>query len=751
MAAFQNRNVKLRSGLISAAIILLGILAYQIGVPFLDLMEFKTIDLRFTTRNRIHPGPEVVLAVIDEKSVAREGKWVWPRTKIARLISKLSDAGARVIAFDIGFLEPDDRRVVRAIDAIQARLEGEKATGPALESYLEKLKFESDNDRQLAEAIAHSKARVVLGYFFQMDRNVLDHVTEAEIRRHQENVASSSYRAVRYSSSQAQYAPIIEAVLPQSNIKIISEASNYSGFFNMYPDPDGVVRWMPGVLKFNEVLYAPLSMVAASAYLDAPLSLNVADFGIQEIRVGEVAIPTDELGRILINYRGEEKTFPHIPITDILRDEMPTGAVADKIVMVGATAVGIYDLRVTPFGTVFPGLEIHANIVDSLLQQDFLYQPGWAAIFDIMAILVFGAFLGFLLARVGVIVGAIAGASLFVGYIVVCQLMFSYNGWILNLVYPLTVVVLVYGSITAYRYLGETRQKKFVKDAFSTYLAPSVVKNLLDSPEKLVLGGEKRVITAFFSDVQGFTGISEKLSPEELVELLNEFLTEMTDIILKHEGTVDKFEGDAIIAFFGAPNELENQAEVACMACIDMQKRLDELRRKWISEGRPSLKMRIGLCTGPAVVGNMGSKNRMDYTMMGDTVNTAARLEGVNKVYGTYTMVSESTYKDAGDWVRARELDAINVVGKAQPIKVYELIGYPSDVGSDLVEATERYSQGLSAYRNRDWEGAAAHFKGALEILPEDGPSKTMLARCHAFQKAPPGADWNGAYTMTTK
>ena len=422
-----------------------------------------------------------------------------------------------------------------------------------------------------------------------------------------------------------------------------------------------------------------------------------------------------------------------------------------KIVIVGATAVGIYDLRVTPFGSVFPGLEIHANLVDSLLRGDYLYQPAWAAIFDVMAILLLGSFLGFVLARVGVISGAIAGAVLFISYIVLCQVLFSINGWVLNLVYPLSVILSVYLAITGYRYLVETRQKKFIKDAFSTYLAPSVVKDLLESPERLVLGGEERIITAFFSDVEGFTSISESLTPRELVELLNEFLTEMTDIILKHEGTVDKFEGDAIIAFFGAPNELENQQEVACMACIDMQKRLTELRDRWRKKGMPELRMRIGMCTGPAVVGNMGSKDRMDYTMMGDTVNTAARLEGVNKVYGTYTLISDTTFQDAGDWIRARELDAIKVVGKAAPVKIYELLGYPADLDEGIIETGKHYSYGLQAYRARQWESASKFFKSALDSSPEDAPSLTMLNRCKAYQTDPPPSDWDGSFSMRSK
>ena len=340
---------------------------------------------------------------------------------------------------------------------------------------------------------------------------------------------------------------------------------------------------------------------------------------------------------------------------------------------------------------------------------------------------------------------------MFVGYILLCQYLFSEKGLILNLIYPLTVILLTYISITAYRYFTESRQKIFIKNAFSTYLAPSVVKHLMDSPESLVLGGEDRVITAFFSDVEGFTSISEKLTPTELVELLNEFLTEMTDVILDHEGTVDKFEGDAIIAFFGAPNEIENQAEMACIACIEMQKKLAKLCEKWKAEGRPELKMRIGLCTGHAVVGNMGSKNRMDYTMMGDTVNTAARLEGVNKVYGNYTLISDTTYQATNGRIIAREIDAIKVVGKEEPVTIYQPLGYPEDIDEQARQTIDHYGQGLYAYRDQDWDKALEFFSAALGVTPDDGPSKTMMERCNAFKVNPPDRDWDGSFSMTTK
>lgn len=745
------RKIKLPYLLVTALFIVLGVFAYIRGILFLDLMDLKTVDVRFQTRAKITPGPEVVLAVIDEKSLAQEGKWIWPRSIIADLISKLSDAGSKVIGFDVGFLEPDDPRLIPTIEGIQGQLTNLNIDNDTIQNYLEMIKHEADNDRLLADAIQNSKAKVVLGYFFQTDEESLELVDEDEYFQHQENIRGSRHKFVRFASEEAQGVPFIEATVPQSNIQLISEASEYAGCFNFFPDWDGTVRRMPSVIRFDEDLYAPLSLMAISAYLDSPPSVVVSDYGVMELNIGDLYIPTDELGFILINYRGKEKTFPHISVTDILREEVPPEMLKDKIVLVGATATGIYDMRVTPFASVYPGLEIHANVVDSILSQDFLFQPEWSAIFDLTAIIVSGVFLGLVLPMVGAIPGAVSAAVVFFGYMFLCQYLFSTQGWILNLVYPLSVILLLYLSITMYRYLVENKQKRFIKDAFSTYMAPSVVKQLIDSGQNLELGGEEREITAFFSDVQGFTSISEKLTPHELVELLNEYLTEMTDIILEHEGTVDKFEGDAIIAFFGAPNILPNHAERASLTTIEMQKRLGQLREKWEVENKPMLYMRIGLCTGPAVVGNMGSKNRMDYTMMGDTVNTAARLEGVNKVYSTFSMIADETYKAKGDRVATRELDSINVVGKAEPVTIYQILGYPEDMDEKASETGKYYTKGLAAYRDRRWDEAISHFEKALDITPDDGPSRTLQTRCQEYKEDPPPEDWNGSYTMKTK
>lgn len=746
----MNKIFRVNAATITMVVIVLGIMAYG-RVPFLDLMELKTVDLRFRSRGLIKPGPEVVLAVVDEKSLETEGKWIWPRSKFARLIRVLSQGGARVIAFDVGFLEPDQHSTVEAVSDFEGVVRRLGIKNDDLDTYLYEARRHADNDLILAEAIAASKARIILGYFFQMTPEGLEHLDEDAIWDRLMNADTSRYAMTRYSSQVAEHVPLQEAFIPQSNIAKIAEAAAFSGYFNSFPDRDGGVRWVPLVVRCQENLYAPLAVKALEAYRGLPPVPWIADYGVVAVKIGDWTIPTDELGRFMVNYRGPGKSFPHLSITDILHGRIPEKAFRDKIVLVGATAMGIFDMRVTPFDNLFPGLEIHANIIDNILSRDFLKRPAWALIFDLMAVGFVGLFLGVLLPRLRPFSGTLVTVALFVGYIGLCQYLFTHAGALLNMVYPMSVLILIYVSLTAYKYLGEERQKKFIREAFSTYLAPSVVAQLIRSPEKLVLGGEDRIITAFFSDVQGFTSISEALTPSELVELLNEFLTEMTDIILGYEGTVDKFEGDAIIAFFGAPNIMEDHAVRACKACIDMQKKMVALRAKWRAENRPELKMRIGLNTGSAVVGNMGSRSRMDYTMMGDTVNTAARLEGVNKIYGTYTMISSATCGPVKDELFVRELDTISVVGKGEPVVVYELVGYLGEVDETVKSVVKHYVDGLHAYRNQRWDEAVGHFSEALTLDPSDGPSLTMTDRCKTFKVKPPAKGWDGVFAMASK
>ncbi|MCP4294031.1 MAG: adenylate/guanylate cyclase domain-containing protein, partial [Proteobacteria bacterium] len=305
--------------------------------------------------------------------------------------------------------------------------------------------------------------------------------------------------------------------------------------------------------------------------------------------------------------------------------------------------------------------------------------------------------------------------------------------------------------INVYLFIQENEQPNFIKGAFVHYLSPDVIEALVEDPDKLSLGGERREMTAYFSDVQGFSTISESLTPDELVALLNEYLTEMCDIIAGYNGTVDKFEGDAIIAFWGAPLDQPDHAKLACFATIDMQKRMVEIRKKLLEEGRPLLLVRMGLNSGPMVVGNMGSQNRMDYTMMGDAVNLAARLEGANKFYKNFTMISGSTYEQAKDFIDVRELDTLRVVGKNEPITVYETLDRKNQVSGKLADMIDLFHKGLTLYKEMKFAEAIPIFRQALALYPQDGPSLTYVERCDQFIKNPMGDDWDGVYTHTEK
>lgn len=340
---------------------------------------------------------------------------------------------------------------------------------------------------------------------------------------------------------------------------------------------------------------------------------------------------------------------------------------------------------------------------------------------------------------------------LLLAYIVFCFVMYIYMDLAFSMSYTLIAGAIGFLTINVYLFIEERREKSYIKNAFGQYLSPKVIETLVEDPSRLSLGGERRDMTAFFSDVQGFSTISESLTPDELVQLLNIYLTEMCQIISTYDGTIDKFEGDAIIAFWGAPLEQKNHASLACFACIDMQKRLAELRRQWAEEGKPQLLARMGVNSGPMVVGNMGSQHRMDYTIMGDAVNLAARLEGANKFYRNYTMISEFTYNQAKDDIDVRELDTVRVVGKDEPITVYELLDRKNAVTGEKAQLIETFHKGLAFYKQRKYDEAIKEFTAALDINPSDGPSKVYIDRCHVFLENPPDEDWDGVFRHTEK
>jgi adenylate cyclase len=486
-------------------------------------------------------------------------------------------------------------------------------------------------------------------------------------------------------------------------------------------------------------------------YLNWPtLSLNMESYGVEGIKLGNINIPTDDRGRLLINYPGPAKTFPHYSINDILKGKIPAEKLHNKIVLVGVTATAVYDLRVTPFGNVYPGVEIHASVVDNILHQNFLKYSSLIRFIDIIVIIAFGLIMSLIIVRLRAVKGLIAALIIIAAFVAANIFMFSrYNVW-LNIVYPVLTMIVIYLGITIYRYIKEEREKKKIRNAFQYYLTSSVINEMLKDPTKLKLGGDRKDLTVLFSDIRGFTTISEKLTPEELVRLLNEYFTAMTKVVFKYEGLLDKYMGDAIMAVFGAPLDQPDHPQRACFTALGMLDELHRLQKKWQEEGRPVLNIGVGVNTGDMVVGNMGSEMRFNYTVMGDMVNLGSRLEGINKEYGSNIIISEFTYKAVKETMCCRELDWVRVQGKKLPVKIYELLGEKKDE-SKWKDFIAGFEEGLVLYRSAKWEEAIVSFQKVLTIRPDDEASRIYIERCKNLKEQPPAQPWDGVFTMKTK
>ncbi len=435
-----------------------------------------------------------------------------------------------------------------------------------------------------------------------------------------------------------------------------------------------------------------------------------------------------------------------------------------KVFFYGLTATGTHDINPTPYEAGYPLVGIYPNVFNTIITENFLKRV--SDLMNDLVVLGLGLLMGFMVPRFKALDGALWMVILMVSYIVGAFLLFTHGGIWIDLVGPVGTLVFGYLSITIYNYIQKEKERDFVQGAFGHYLDPKVVENLVENPEMVDrLGGEERLMTVFFSDVASFSTICENLMPTDLVALLNQYLTEMCDLIGKQGGTIDKFEGDAIIAFYGAPIPTEDHAERAVLACIDMQDEIDklrkgweergemtELRQKWAEEGRGDFfQVRMGVNTGRMVVGNMGSKTRVDYTVMGDAVNLAARLETAGKQYGVLTMISEETYEKTAGIIEARLLDAIRVVGKEEPVKVFEILGRKGQVDPARMEASEVFAKGYEMYTQKKWDEAIAYFEAALKARPNEGPSHVFVKRCQEYKLNPPPADWDSVYTLESK
>ncbi|MGM0508814.1 MAG: CHASE2 domain-containing protein [Fusobacteriota bacterium] len=764
-------------GIIITIIISLSYFAYSnLQLSFFEIFELKSLDVRYKIRGeQKREDFEVVIIGIDEKSLNQIGKWPWARDIHGELVEKLSDMGAKSIGFDISFTEKaiSDNLLDYKNDLKSIVLDGYKSkkidreTAMVLAKKINELDL--SEDYEFATKLRENPIVSIGTYNISkkeesiLNKEILENDEYIKSRYVNINGLLNQIQEVGRTGKRSFNPEKVYKIMPP--IEVLSKFAYGVGPYQIgTPDSDGVYRniAIATLEEYTNLYFPPMYLLTYLKAFNMNMEENVIlDLNEEAVKIYEDAssqrglkleIPIDKNGVQLLNFYGKGHTFEYISYYDILEDKVDKDKIKNKIVLVGYTdtAKGLYDSRPTPYDGNIPGVEIHATAIQNLIDQKYLRRITIGI--NIIILTIFGILLTLILStkRFSFVITNILVVFLILIYMIFSQILFNYGIWI-PVFYPIITYFGMYLILTVINYFGEELEKKKIKDAFNHYTNPKLIDELLKNPDKLKLGGERKEMTAFFSDIQGFTSISEKMDPTELVEFLNRYLSKMTDIILDNDGMVDKYEGDAIMAIFGAPLDLKDHALKCCYSALEYQKKLSKLRKIWKKEGLPEILVRIGINTGDMLVGNMGSENRFDYTAMGDEVNLASRLEGANKFYGTYIMISENTYEKVKDSVEVRELDIIRVKGKEKPVKVYELLSKKGELNSLDKKMLVYYKLGLKEYRNKNWDEAINNFKKGLEIKKGDSVLNLYINRCETFKKEPPDKDWDGVYTFTTK
>ena len=704
--------------ILSAAAVGIAVCVFVAGLSttrWFEVVELKALD--HLVRRYADPAQadsNLLLLAIDESSLDAFGRWPWPRDRFGYVVRYLKQAGVKAVVFDVMFFEADDN----AEEFDQSFADDLKAAG-----------------------------NVFLPMLFQAEPAAIP----PEVRPRATVTAEPSDARQPVAETHAG------VKLP---IPVLAQQARGLGVVNLSADADGPTRRIPLLGQVNGDLVPHLSLAVAQYLLGAD-RLSIRDGRMQ---IGPRTIPLGADGSLLIEWHGSLEQTYHAKkysigrvlqaFTQQEKGERPSldpTLFRDKVVFIAGTAAGLYDLRVTPFSAATPGVLIHMAALDNVLHgQGLQAAPTWFSLSTLLLLCLasagtfmlfrsysvkFGVTLGLAVAYYGVVVHAFAG----------------HERW-LELVFPEAALALTFGTAATVEYVTEGKQRRLMRAAFDKYMSTEVVEEIMRNPEAIKLGGEKKEITIFFSDIAGFTTISEKMSPEDLVALLNRYLSAMTTIIkTTHRGNVNKYLGDGIMALFGAPLDDPKHASLACYAALDCQVELARLREIWKQEGLPVIGARIGLNSGPCIVGNMGSDERMEYTVTGDSVNLASRLEGANKFYDTLILIGQRTAELAKNDVEVREIDLLRVKGKQEPVVVYELLARTGQLENNKRHVIQVYLEGLSAYKMRNFSTACARFSEAVALDPSDGPSRVYLERSNNYRQTPPPAEWDGVYEMTSK
>ena len=706
----------------------------------LTTLDNRLIDLLFDWRGSLPVTDNVVIVDIDDESLAEIGQWPWPRDTVAKLVSTIHANGAVVIGFDIVFPEPDRTSPKNFISELAQLVESELS-----DAEIDEIRQNEalDHDIILGDALADAPS--VLGYSFVF--------SDQEIEPGNAPFPSCNIHldSSNITFSETALEPAAGVVL---NIPEVAQAES-EGFFNVSYDPAGRVRRAPLFMLFNGVPYPSLALETLRIGLGKDdVVINVSRKveselkGVVGVTLAGRTIPTDDKCRVYLNYRGPEKSFRYISAADILRTHKEHD-LSGKYVLVGTSAAGLRDLRATPFSNMMPGVEIHATVIDNYLSADpFTHDAPMENGLTYTIIVIGGLLLIAFLAYAGPLAGGLSGLIFFL-VPPASSYYYFVNNRIVGMTYPMLTIAVIFLVVTLSNYFFEGRKRRYIHDAFGHYVSPDVVNQIMKNPASLSLAGELKTLTVFFSDIRGFTSISEQMSPDALGRFMNEYLTAMSDIVMDYDGTVDKYIGDAIMAIWGAPLDDSDHAVKALRASLASISRLNELEEKWKKDGLPEINIGIGINTGEMSVGNFGSSQRFDYTVIGDNVNLASRIEGLNKVYGTNILISRWTRDAVAGSFFCRLVDRVRVKGKDLPISIYEPLceGVPDD---ETKEETVAFEQALTDYRARNFDKA----RQIISELDNRNPKKIYklyLDRIALFKESPPPADWDGTFTHLEK
>ncbi len=699
---------------------------HALSFPLAGKLEAIAYDARLKATMPGTQDPQIVIIDIDEKSLRREGHWPWTRDKLARLVELLFDRyGARAIGFDVVFPEADTSIGTAVLGELGhtelARAHGYDAT-------VAKLRSQLDFDARLAEAIRGRP--VVLAYSFTAEWQA---------------VGVLPAPAFTANDLDGHFIPVAAEHGYAANLAILQRAATGAGHMDPLFDSDNVVRRVPLVKRYADGFYPALALAIAQTVVEAPSIRPRFDSNgdLDALDLSGLVVPVARDGAALVPYRGAQGSFRYRSATDILAGSVPADDFSGSIVLVGTSAKGLLDLRSTPMAPDFSGVEIQANLVAGMLNEEMKSIPAGTPQIEALIILVAGLLVVFAVPWRRPLLGVL-------GIAVVAAMVIGVNLWFWqrqNAVVPLAatlvmlLVLLMWNLFTGY--LREARAIRHLSDMFGEYVPPERVKQMREAGRSFSMEGESRELTVLFSDVRDFTSVSEKLTSTQLKELMNAYLTPMTEVIHQHRGTIDKYIGDAIMAFWGAPLANPRHAPDAVAAALAMRRTIRSLAQPFRDHGWPELEIGIGLNTGTMNIGDMGSRFRKAYTVLGDAVNLASRLEGLTKVYGVGILCGDDTKSAAPDFVW-REVDRVRVKGREQPISIWEPLGVPGDAAA---AAPEEWSDALARYRHRDFAGARAGFAALKASTLRD----LYVARCDAFIAAPPPADWDGTTRFTTK